>query len=183
MDESLQELEFELMNLSPHRPSLALQSRVEADLAHRAGVFPAEHALALVGEGSPLRRRTRLGWQVAAVTALASAAALAVWLAPSASNPGADRIQAGATPIVRSHPSTPVNADENAVGLYRPVGASSVLYDLKDDGEVYLGGDAPVRRVRYRYVDTYTWRNPATNASLKWSVPREEVRVLPASLH
>ena len=41
----------------------------------------------------------------------------------------------------------------------------------------------PARRVRARYLDTYTWRNPATNASLKWSVPRDEIRVLPARLN
>jgi hypothetical protein len=39
------------------------------------------------------------------------------------------------------------------------------------------------RQVRYRYVDTYTWRNPTTKASLRWSVPRDEVRVIRASLN
>ena len=66
---------------------------------------------------------------------------------------------------------------------YQPVGAATVLYDLKEDGVVTLPNRTPARRLRYRYVDTYTWKNPATNASLKWSVPRDEVRVLPASLH
>ena len=66
---------------------------------------------------------------------------------------------------------------------YRPVGAASVLYDLKEDAPVTLPNSTPLRRVRYRYVDTYTWKNPATKASLKWSVPRDEVRVIPASLH
>ena len=38
-------------------------------------------------------------------------------------------------------------------------------------------------RLRYRYLDTYTWKDPRSNASLKWSVPRDEIRVLPASLN
>ena len=66
---------------------------------------------------------------------------------------------------------------------YQPVAATNVLYDLKDEGTVYLDGDTPARRLRYRYLDTYTWKNPRNNASLKWSVPRDEIRVLPASLH
>jgi hypothetical protein len=28
-------------------------------------------------------------------------------------------------------------------------------------------------------VDTITWKNPRTNASVRWTVPREEVRVVP----
>jgi hypothetical protein len=30
-------------------------------------------------------------------------------------------------------------------------------------------------------VDTYTWKNPRTNASIKWTVPRDEIRVIPAT--
>ncbi|WP_415908306.1 hypothetical protein [Oleiharenicola sp. Vm1] len=66
---------------------------------------------------------------------------------------------------------------------YRPVKAANVLYDLQDEGPVLLEDNTPARRIRARYVDTYTWKNPATNASLKWSVPRDEVRVMPASFH
>jgi hypothetical protein len=63
------------------------------------------------------------------------------------------------------------------------VKAANVLYDLQDEGPVLLEDNTPARRIRARYVDTYTWKNPATKASLKWSVPRDEVRVLPASFH
>ena len=65
---------------------------------------------------------------------------------------------------------------------YQPVHASSVLYDLQEDGATTLPDQTEGRQVRYRYVDTYTWKNPATNASLRWSVPRDEVRVVRASL-
>ena len=67
------------------------------------------------------------------------------------------------------------------VATYEPVTASNVLYDLKDEGEVKLEGAASARQVRARYVDTYTWKNPRTNASIKWTVPRDEIRVVPAS--
>lgn len=38
---------------------------------------------------------------------------------------------------------------------YQPVGAATVLYDLKEDGDVTLPNRTPARRLRYRYVDTY----------------------------
>jgi hypothetical protein len=63
------------------------------------------------------------------------------------------------------------------------VSVSNVLYDLKDEGTVRVEGQDPVRRLRYRYVDTYTWKNSSGNASLKWSVPRDEIRVLPVSFN
>jgi hypothetical protein len=68
------------------------------------------------------------------------------------------------------------------VNRYRPVRATSVLYDMEEDGPASLPDQSEGRQVRYRYVDTYTWRNPATNASLRWSVPRDEVRLVKARL-
>ena len=77
--------------------------------------------------------------------------------------------------VATKPPLTPVNR-------YEPVKATSVLYDMKEDGATTLPDRTEGRQVRYRYVDTYTWRNPATNASLRWSVPRDEVRLVRASL-
>ncbi|MBI3877303.1 MAG: hypothetical protein HY300_15325 [Verrucomicrobia bacterium] len=74
--------------------------------------------------------------------------------------------------------ATPSGASDQ----YRPVRASNVLYDMKDEGVVYLDDRTPARQTRYRYLDTYTWKNPKNNASLKWTMPRDEVRVQPASL-
>jgi uroporphyrinogen-III synthase len=114
-------------------------------------------------------------------TARAPAAAPTPQLAaePAAGSPTAIAAQSVASPAVYSpRRSTPVAAD-----ALRPVKAANVLYDLRDEGVVLLEDNTPARQVRARYVDTYTWRNPATNASMKWSVPRDEVRVLPASFH
>jgi hypothetical protein len=72
----------------------------------------------------------------------------------------------------------PANAER-----YRPVSAANVLYELKDEGQVYTADNTPGRRMRYRYLDTYTWKNPKNNASLKWSIPRDEVRVVPVNLN
>ena len=60
---------------------------------------------------------------------------------------------------------------------FKPVTAQNVLLDTKDEGTATLTDGTVVRRTRESYLDTITWKNPKTNASLTWSVPREEVRV------
>ena len=77
--------------------------------------------------------------------------------------------------IVSNRPAT---AGE-AAPAFRPVAAENVLYAARDEGLVTLADGTPARRVRSSYVDTITWKNPRNNASLRWSVPREEVRVVP----
>jgi hypothetical protein len=62
---------------------------------------------------------------------------------------------------------------------FKPVAAENLLYASQDDGVITLDNGAKARRVRNSYVDTITWLNPRTNASLRWSVPRDEVRVVP----
>jgi hypothetical protein len=69
----------------------------------------------------------------------------------------------------------------NARELLKPVAAENVLYAATDEGIVTLADGTRARRERLNYVDTITWKNPLTHASLKWSVPREEVRVVPLS--
>jgi len=177
MDETLQDLENELLNLRPRRPSAALQARLEATLAASARTAPPGRAAA-----TPLARTWQV-WLLASAAILALVAATTFWRTPA--SPPAEPVLAQATVPTAASAAHPVAPDTGPVSEshYRPVAAASVLYDLKEDDDVYLSGQTPVRRVRYRYVDTYTWKNPATNASLKWSVPRDEIRVLPASFH
>ena len=77
-------------------------------------------------------------------------------------------------PVVRAPAFT-----EPAVAAFKPVGATKFLYESLDAGMVLLSDGLPARRVCNRYVDTYTWRNPRTRASVQWIVPRAEVRVVP----
>lgn len=135
---------------------------------------------------------------MAAAAAVACAVTVGVWREQAA---GVDPVApapafAGTTPAVvetaaptgRTEPHSATVGESRMLAavtpdVYRPVKAANLLYDLKDEGPVFLEDSTPARRVRARYVDTYTWRNPATNASLKWSVPREEVRVMPTNYH
>lgn len=184
MDESLQELENELKRLRPRAPSSRLLARLEVDLA---GTSPVSVAI----EKSPaevIPFRSWFNWRAIAATAAAVvfAAALLVSRQSPVDNPAAPTIMAHtASPSAHpTHASTAVTVPSAAASQrYQPVGAASVLYDLREDAQVNVAAPAPFRRLRYRYVDTYTWKNPATNASLKWSVPRDEVRVIPASMH
>lgn len=177
MDESLHELEAELKSLRLRRPASPLLERIGRDLEASA-----EAAAPLGPRYATATNRHSwkwVGWRPAGVAAILALAAVAGWV----------RLQRAAPPsaplrgqLAGNGPAAPVGSAP-APDRYQPVAATNVLYDLKDEGTVYLDGDTPARRLRYRYLDTYTWKNPRNNASLKWSVPRDEIRVLPASLH
>ena len=170
MDNSLDELENELGRLTPRRPSAGLMDRLERELA---AVSPAPVAPKYTSTTS-LRSWKWAGWSLAGAVA-AVAVLLGVRGAREAvvTPPAAERVVVATSTL----PAQP------AINRYEPVKASSVLYDLKEDGAATLPDQTEGRQVRYRYVDTYTWRNPATNASLRWSVPRDEVRLVRASLN
>lgn len=167
MDETLQELENELQRLTPRRPSAGLMQAFERELGPTAAVEPAVR----YSSATTWRSWKWATWSLAGV---ATAIALAMIL-QSHRQPVQTPAVAATQPVASMTAETPVNR-------YQPVRASSVLYDLKEDGTAYLPDRTEGRQVRYRYVDTYTWKNPATNASLRWSVPRDEVRLVRASL-
>jgi len=180
MDESFQDLETELKSLRPRAPSPRLQERVEREFQATTAV--ANPSAPRYATATNLTSWKWFGWRTAGLAA--ACLALAVFGFRRVLRPVPPDATLAAHPPSSARPATqsmqpePLPADR-----YQPVAASNVLYELKDEGLVREGGEAPARRVRYRYVDTYTWRNPRGNASLKWSVPRDEIRVIPASLH
>lgn len=174
MDESLQELENELKRLSPRRPSPSLFAALERELGPATPVAPARR----YSTATSLRSWKWVSWSLAGAAA-AALVVLAVFVqsgrkAASASSAPVDRV----VTVPVSHPA-PL---EIAANRYEPVKASSVLYDLQESDPTTLPDQTEGREVRYRYVDTYTWKNPSTNASLRWSVPRDEVRLVRANL-
>lgn len=176
MDESLQELENELKALRPRRPSTLLRASVERDLAGRASAAPRYTS------ATSLRSWKWVSWPVAAAAAgMVAALSIALWRGGST-----DELPSGFVASVPNQATAQPNTasgDAPAPEVYVPVVAASVLYDLRDEGAVALPGEKEARQARFRYVDTYTWKNPATNASLRLSVPRDEVRVIPARFH
>jgi hypothetical protein len=181
MDESLHELEAELKSLRPRRPASPLLDRLERELAAPRAESSATAKPLRYAAATNLNSWKWLGWQAAGVAALALIVTVS-WIKfgeKAAPDPVAQPRQ-----LAGASPATPARrARSSGVDRYQPVTATNVLYDLKDEGTVYVDGDTPARQLRYRYVDTYTWKNPRNNASLKWSMPRDEIRVLPASLN
>jgi hypothetical protein len=68
-----------------------------------------------------------------------------------------------------------------ATSIFKPVAAQQVLLSARDEGYVQLADGTPGHRLRASYLDTITWADPQSHASLRWSVPRDEVQVIPAS--
>jgi hypothetical protein len=155
MDDELQQLEAELKRLRPAAPAPKLVARIEGELARQ----PAHRPLAEV----------RWIWLAALP---AAAAAMAIVFAQFSTQRAGGRI-AKPSPIAQTEV---VPAGEPSL---KPVTAENVLVSAADEGLVTLEDGTPARRERLQYVDTVTWKNPRTNASLTWRVPREEVRVVP----
>lgn len=151
MDDELEQLERELKRLRPVAPTARLVRRVERELA----TVPQEQG-----------RHTRVPWWWAAWP-LATAAAVVFVMAQAKrwDRPGERHASAVAA--------------ESTADVLKPVAAEKVLVAARDEGLVTLADGTPARRARLQYVDTITWKNPRTNASLTWTVPREEVRVVP----
>lgn len=185
MDDPNLQLENELKALRPRRPSVLLRSRVARDLGEMPGTAaasPVPTERRRYTSATSLRSWKWIGWQLAAAAAVAVAVTVGVRSsrAPAAPAPASVPL-ASAPPEARVAP-VPAPATALAAAprdVFEPVKAANVLYDLQDEGLVLLDDQTPARRVRARYVDTYTWQNPSNGASLRWSVPRDEVRMVP----
>jgi len=164
MDDPLQDLEAELRQLRPRTLSAGLLARVEEELTGPKAVRAAH----------PVRRwhfppagaPRWLVWPVATALVALCGIAIVIWWPAVASKSPAPSAQV-------SPPTEPASA------FFKPVAATQFLYESLDEGPVILSDGVPARRVCDRYVDTYTWRNPRTRASVQWIVPRAEVRVVP----
>jgi hypothetical protein len=66
-----------------------------------------------------------------------------------------------------------------ATTAFEPVGVRDVLVSARDEGYVVLADGRPARRLLEAHVDTIVWRNPKSAASIQWSVPREELKIVP----
>ncbi|MFZ9681579.1 MAG: hypothetical protein ACO3DQ_00010 [Cephaloticoccus sp.] len=108
------------------------------------------------------RRPAQIVW-----LALPLAAAVAVvfaWQMPRGVTP---------PPVAEEANPSPAKAESQ----FKPVATQNLLYDARDEGVVTLADGSKARRVSRSYVDTVVWRDPRSNASIKWSVPRDEVRL------
>lgn len=138
---------------------------LEAELKSLRPVAPSPHVTEHVGR-SLLAQRSRSQWWLLA--ALPAAAALAFLFSSPDQTPFKPT-----EPGARSLVSRPVRAQ------FKPVAAENILLTARDEGMVTLGDGSAARRVRKTYIDTITWKDSRGKASLTWSVPREEERIVP----
>lgn len=160
MDDELCCLETELKRLRPRAASPDLLARLEGELSVPVGrapvaAFPWRGALAWAA-AIAVMAAVGLNWQRKAIPAPVSVPAVSVASPAAPSPPAAD---------------------------YEPVTAERTIYAAADEGVVTLADGTAAHRVRHHYVDTIVWRDSVNNASLRWSVPAEEVRLVPASIH
>lgn len=154
MDDEIQQLENELKRLRPRALAPALEARV--------------------AEAQARRRRVAVAWWVALPLAAALAVVVAPWRRTQLVTPTGATV--AVPPVHVSTPAPVAEPDE-----YKPVAAENLLLAARDEGVITLSDGLQARRLRRSYMDTITWRNPRTNASLTWSVPRDEVRVVPVN--
>lgn len=176
MDDSFSDLEAELKALTLRAPSRELLERLAAELPPSPQAAPA--ARPRYTTSTNLNSWKWFSWRTAGLAAACALVAAATLLTLRRSP-----APAGEAPPLQVASAGPEKPAPAAADRYRPVAATNVLYDLKDEGLVKAEDNSDARRVRYRYLDTYTWKNPKSNASLKWSVPRDEIRLVSATLN
>jgi hypothetical protein len=161
MDNEFSQLEAELKALRPVAPTRHVQARIAHEL-ERAEV------------AARVTSSTRAWWRWAA--ALPAAAAVLIGLAVFVRRvPPASPVEN----VAAAAANAAMVGEADTEPAFKPVSAENVLYAVADEGLVTLDDGTAARRERLSYVDTITWKNPRTNASVRWTVPREEVRVVP----
>lgn len=161
MDDETPQFEAELKRLRPIAPSRRLIESIDLELA-----------AATTRRRRPKAIKAVMFWS----GTLAAAAAIALLVRSGGQH--SNRARPG-TPAVQAVVASSGEANE---APFKPISAENVLISANDEGLVTLDDGTQARRERLHFVDTITWRNPRTNASLRWSVPREEVRVIPIAL-
>jgi hypothetical protein len=156
MDEEFEQLEAELRRLRPITPDPRLRGAIARELAP----VPSTNVFR--------RARTWIALPIAA----AIVGSLLYFTAFTPPNSDAPASSVTASTTVAAPTSAP---------QFKPVAARNILVSATDEGLVSLADGTPARRIRQSYVDTITWKNASTKASFTWTVPREEVKVVPVS--
>ncbi|MBL9206246.1 MAG: hypothetical protein JNN01_14240 [Opitutaceae bacterium] len=169
-DNEFTDLENELRRLRPRAVAPRLMASLAADLETSMPATP-ERVVAVdhVEQGA-----MPIGDWIRWVLPIAAAFVFGVLAA---------RFPHGANEATAPGPRVTVTDSSLEPATYKPVLAEKFDYGPRDDGLVTLNDGTTARRLSNQYLDTITWRNPRTNASLRWSVPREEIRVIPISAY
>jgi hypothetical protein len=168
------ELEDELRNLRPARPSPVLFERVEEAMTDY-------RASAAADARWDWRRLTQTPYSFG--FGLAAAAVLVLFAAVSIERrqERGEKI-AEISPVPETRPMPSAVERSTSSNKFVPTGATQVVYNTRDEGLHFArGSEQPLRRLRYQTHQTWQWRNPTTGASLRVSYPSEEVLLIPVS--
>ena len=170
------ELEKELRNLRPARPSPVLFERVgEALEDSRAG------AMDRTSRWWRFKEATHNWWSLG--LGLAAAAVLILFAAVTMERRN-EHQQTGAqsSPAPETRLAPLGTQPSTSPSRFVPAGGTNVVYNARDEGLHFAdGSERPVRRLRYHTQQTWRWRNPETGASLRVSYPSEEIVLIPVS--
>ena len=142
---------------------------LENELAALRPVRPSRQSERRIAAGLQPRRRVRWRWM--SLPAAAAFAIMFAWQTQGLRPPPAESATGGDSVAGATQPAS----------AFKPVAAQNLLYAARDDGLVTLEDGRVVHRTSRSYVDTVVWRDPQSNASVTWTVPREEVRLTPVS--
>jgi len=174
-DEELRKIEDTLRQWRPSAPPKHVAGKIAQDLE---GVLPKESG----GSGSQSNRGS-VPFLLWAGPLLAAACLvlgfMLLWRPGPLERPGnAGKSLSEAGPengllVGGTPPDAPANPD------YKPVKAENVLKSVSADGIVMGRDNQPMRRFRYEFIDTITWKNAQDGSSIRMSYPREEIVLVP----
>lgn len=170
MNDELEDMEASLRSLSPRRPSSRVWEAIQPRLSEPVHTAASGEETFTSGP-SPWRL-----WFPPVGLAAACLALLLLW-------PRNDEIQGHRLSNDERVSRAEATARTEAPPRLMPVAAEAILCSSEDEGIVSLSNGRTARKLRREYLDIYTWRDPKTNASLRWVMPREEVRVIPVSAY
>jgi len=173
MNDDFSNLEAELKRLRPRQPSAQLRERLGAELSQSSRA----------STQTPIAK-IDFSWRWVFWPSMAAAAILAFTVVLRQSQPR----EGEQAKLVAEKPAQPISSESLASSSlpkarYKPVAAERVILAAQNEGLVTLSDGTVANRVRQLSVDTYTWQDPKTKDSLRWSIPREDLRVVPASFH
>jgi hypothetical protein len=165
MNDDFTDLENELKQLSPRPVSEGLRQRVAVQLETAAFCESQAivHRFPVEQYRKPRNSLRVMFWSAS------SAAIAAVWVFLALS--GTESLRQPVTTLPLQ-----VAASDIAQTHFKPVSVKQQVLETQDLGFVTLSDGSTAKKVYEKAVDTYTWRDAKTNASLSWSIPREELR-------
>jgi hypothetical protein len=173
MNDLPSDLEKELMELAPAKPSDEFTARLSEALGEQGN-------LAVINrktqeDAKILPYPGQIGWGIAAAAALvAGILGAAHYFQSQASEKFANTpvMEWSATPAAHHAEGNPL---VGTPASWHPTGSKTILVDVRDEGVVRDPVEPPSRLLRYQYLDTTTYTGNDPNSQMQMAVPREQV--------